>query len=92
MEAVKLGRVTCTCVVNGKKTEIIRQNPKATTEQLFKAAGIGAGSVSGAMIIAWLIYMLVSKVKGNKQSNLSPTPRPRKITPFRKKSVDLSFT
>jgi hypothetical protein len=44
------------------------------------------------MVIAWLIYMLVSKVKGNKQSNLSPTPRPRKITPFRKKSVDLSFT
>ncbi|VDI37037.1 Hypothetical predicted protein [Mytilus galloprovincialis] len=92
LEAAQMGRVSCYCMVNGTRREIIRSNPKATTEQLLKAAGIGAGSTSGAMVIAWLIYMLVSKVKSSAQNKLPPTPRPRKVKPSRRKSLGSAFT
>ncbi|XP_071161172.1 mucin-22-like [Mytilus edulis] len=92
LEAAQMGRVSCYCMVNGTRREIIRSNPKATTEQLLKAAGIGAGSTTGAMVIAWLIYMLVSKVKSSAQNKLPPTPRPRKVKPSRRKSLGSAFT
>ncbi|XP_052104471.1 uncharacterized protein LOC127737652 [Mytilus californianus] len=92
LEAAQMGRVSCYCMVNGTRREIIKSNPKASTEQLLKAAGIGAGSTSGAMVIAWLIYMLVSKVKGSAQNKLPPTPRPRKVKPSRRRSLGSAFT
>ncbi|OWF53401.1 D-beta-hydroxybutyrate dehydrogenase, mitochondrial [Mizuhopecten yessoensis] len=63
-EATKMGRTTCKCTLtSGKEVVVINKRPKATTIQLLKAAGIGAGSVSGAIAIATIIYMIVGKIK-----------------------------
>ena len=72
---VKKGRVTCTCVHNGVITEVIKMKPKATTAQMLRAAGIGAGSVTAAMTIATVIYIFVSRMttKNRKVSESNET-------------------
>ncbi|XP_060070522.1 neurogenic locus notch homolog protein 3-like [Ylistrum balloti] len=75
-EAAKMGRATCMCTLtSGKEVVVINKRPKATTVQLLKATGIGAGSVTGAITIAAIIYMIVGKIKGAKTSNPSPRDR-----------------
>ncbi|XP_069119028.1 uncharacterized protein [Argopecten irradians] len=69
-EAVTMGRATCKCTLgNGKEIVVINKRPKATTMQILKAASIGAGSVSGAIAIATIIYKIVGKIKDSNHAN-----------------------
>ncbi|XP_033735488.1 uncharacterized protein PB18E9.04c-like [Pecten maximus] len=69
-ESTNMGRTRCKCTLaSGKEVVVINKRPKATTAQLLKAAGIGAGSVTGAIAIATIIYMIVGKIKESKNSN-----------------------
>lgn len=65
-KAVKYGRASCTCNINGTQVTIIHKNPRATTAQLLRAAGIGASSVTITMIIAAVLYVIVGKLTNQK--------------------------
>ena len=75
-EAVKLGQVSCYCIVNGKKKQIIRRRPVPTTSKLLKSAGIGAGGSIGTMAVVALVYIVISKIRAAKKSALTGRPRP----------------
>ena len=89
-DAVKLGRASCYCIINGTKKQIIRKRPVATTSQLVKSAGIGAGASVGTMALASVLYLVVSKLKKAKpDERRRPTPSPRtqsKVHPSRRRS------
>lgn len=75
-ESASMGRATCRCTLtNGKEVTVINSRPQATTAQLLKAAGIGAGSVSGAIAIATFIYMIVGKIKDTESRMGSQTTK-----------------
>ena len=86
-EAVKLGRASCYCIVNGTKKQVIRRRPVTTTPQLIKSAGIGAGGSVGMVILAGVIYLVVAKLKKGKPKRRRPTHSPRirgKVHPERR--------
>ena len=75
-KAVKLGHASCYCMVNGTKRQIIRRRPVATTTQMLRSAGIGAGGAVGLLGLSAVVYLLISKLRKTKQKN-KPLPSPR---------------
>ena len=78
---VTKGYASCFCVVNEKKIQIIKKRPVAQKEKLFKAAGFGAGAVTGTMVIGVVVYMIVNKVRQPSVKRKPPTPRPPSPSP-----------
>ena len=78
---MKLGHASCYCMVNGTKRQIIRRRPVATTTQMLRSAGIGAGGAVGLLGLSAVVYLLISKLRKTKQKNKLdariPLPSPR---------------
>ncbi|KAL5009362.1 hypothetical protein ScPMuIL_014943 [Solemya velum] len=61
-EAARLGRVSCSCKKGNRTVQVVRRHHVVGTDRLLKAAGIGAGSMSAAILIAAVIYFIISHV------------------------------